>query len=160
MPILYEQSVFDTTIIKQLAPRIWPNNENYFFCAWGSAQWQKKSLPTKALKGRGRKCVAWVTELKPDSLVEFERLKKMRMKFVVPALVLFPNHLIKQSTDSAYYKTMRSGKNATLLRELISTKRGEKIYVLKDYFRQTTSWKVLGCTRSADQNQEGIGLLS
>lgn len=116
------------------AKRLWKNRENTLALAPSSGQRSdnqmsvgtvtrigKRRVRTKALKGRGRKCAPWVLALEADLTSEFERLRKLGLKFSVNTLMLVAKNIIRDSSNELYHKEMRFGKDERLIIDLVNT---------------------------------------
>ena len=75
----------------------------------------------KARHGRGRKMEPWTVALHEALLEEFERLRKLGMKFSPRTLSMLAKHMISHSSNEAFYPTLRSGVHNKLISELITS---------------------------------------
>ena len=75
---------------------------------------------TNARKGRGCRTADWVRELQTDLIDEFDRLRRMGMKFSANTLKLPVKDMILSSTRAAYHRQMRYGKDEELLANLVT----------------------------------------
>lgn len=116
------------------ARRLWDNREGVLSSAPKSGERHenqlsigsvtrigKRRVRTKARKGRGRKCAPWVVALEDDLVSEFDRLRKVGLKFSGGTLISLAKNIIRDSTNEAYHSETRSGKDNKLILYLVNT---------------------------------------
>ena len=81
-----------------------------------------KRVATKVKDGRGRKRTAWVVALRNDLVEEFERLRKIGIKFSAKTLRSMAKDLIRNSDSGAYYAAMLSGRPEKPIVDLITAR--------------------------------------
>lgn len=103
------------------AMRLWKGRDSFTFASTNKSNLLSitkntrrglKRVNLKAHKGRGRKRESWVEALHKDLREEFDRLRKLGVKFNHSTLRLLAMGLLKNSTNSEYASTMidpRSG---------------------------------------------------
>ena len=81
-----------------------------------------KKLHTKARPGRGRKRAAWVVALHGDLLPEFDRLRKLGVKFNLKTLRALALHLVANSANSHYSRSAPNPRTNAPIPSMISAR--------------------------------------